>query len=46
MEGGKSGEKSHNEGDNVGKDRISKKSLEDFPPRQHSPMINHYWSHV
>ncbi len=32
MEGGKNGEKSHNEGNNVEKDRISKQSLEDSPP--------------
>jgi hypothetical protein len=32
LEGGKSGEKNHNEGDSVGKDRISKQPPEDFPP--------------
>ncbi len=46
MEGGKSGEKNHNEGDNVRKDKISKQPLKDSPPRQHSPMMNHYQSRM
>jgi hypothetical protein len=28
----------------VGKDRISEQPPEDSPPRQHSPMIDHYQS--
>jgi len=32
LENGKSGEKNHNEGENVGKDRISKQAPEDSPP--------------
>ncbi len=41
VEGGKNGEKSHNNGDSLGKDRKSKKPLEDLPPQQHSPMIEY-----
>jgi hypothetical protein len=32
VKGGKSGEKGHNEGDNVGKVRILEQRFEDFPP--------------
>jgi hypothetical protein len=46
MEGSKSGEKSHNDGDNVGKDKNSKHPPNDSPPQQHSPMTNHYRSHI
>jgi hypothetical protein len=38
LESGKSGEKSHNEGESVGGDKISGHQLEDSPPRQHSPL--------
>ncbi len=41
MEGGKNGEKSHNDGDSLGKDRNFKKPHEDFPPQQHSPMLEY-----
>ncbi len=33
MEGGKSGEKDHNRGDSVGKDRISQQPPKDSAPR-------------
>lgn len=46
MDSGKSGEKSHNEGENVGRDRISKQPLQDSPPQQHSPLTYHYQSHI
>jgi hypothetical protein len=38
LENGKSGEKNHNEGESVGRDRISKHQPKDFPPLQHSPL--------
>jgi hypothetical protein len=41
VEGGKNGEKSHNDGDSLGKDMNSKKPLKDFPPLQHSPMTEY-----
>jgi hypothetical protein len=37
VEGGKSGEKNHNDGDNVGKDKNSKHPPNDFPSQQHFP---------
>lgn len=40
-EGGKSAEKSHNNGGNVGKDKNSEHPPNNFPP-QHSPMMDHY----
>ncbi len=46
VEGGKSGEKSHNNGGNVGKDKNSKHPPNDSPPQQHSPMTDHYQSYV
>jgi len=33
LESGKSGEKSHNEGESVGRNRILKYQPKDFPPR-------------
>jgi hypothetical protein len=39
LENGKSGEKSHNEGESVGRDKILEHQHEDFPPRQHSPFV-------
>jgi hypothetical protein len=46
VEGGKNGEKSHNNGGNVGKDKNSKHPPNDFPPQQHSPMMDHYRSRI
>ncbi len=46
MESGESKEKSHNEGESVGKDRISEQPLQDSPPQQHSPLIDHYQTHM
>jgi hypothetical protein len=42
LESGKSGEKSHNDGEIVGRDKILEQQLEDSPPRHHSPLTNHY----
>jgi hypothetical protein len=46
LENGKSGEKNHNEGESVGRDRILMHRLKDFPPRQHSPLLDHYQSRI
>lgn len=51
MEGGKSGEKSHNDGDNVVKDKNSKHPPNDSPPQQHFPhdaplLKSHMLSHL
>jgi hypothetical protein len=35
------GEKNHNKGDSVGKDKISKQPFKDFSPQQYSPMMDH-----
>jgi hypothetical protein len=41
VEGGKNGEKSHNDGDSLGRDKNSEKPLEDLPPQQHFLMIEY-----
>jgi hypothetical protein len=46
LESGKNMEKSHIEGKNVGRDRILEQPLEDSPPWQHSPLTNHYRTHI
>jgi hypothetical protein len=46
IEGGKSGDKSHNEGYSVKKDKNSEQPSKDSTPRQHSPLTNHYQSHI
>jgi hypothetical protein len=42
VEGGKSGERSQNGVGSVEKDRNLEYMHNDFPPRQHSPVIDHY----
>ncbi len=39
---GKSGEKNHNEGENVGRDKILKHQPEDSPSWSHSPLTDQY----
>ncbi len=46
VEGGKSGEKNHNDGGNMGKDKNSEHPPNDFPPQQRSPMMDHYRSRI
>ncbi len=42
MESGKSGEKSHNKSESVGRYKILKRPPEDSPPQHHSPLTYHY----
>ncbi len=44
LESGKSGEKNHNKGKNVGRDKILEHQPEYSPPQQHSPLTYCYWS--
>lgn len=45
-EGGKSGEKNHNEGYSVRKDKNSEQPPKDSTPWQHSPLMDHDQNHI